>query len=339
MPVLFCNIAWMDRYSGLSLTDVPKGGGQYVIQNGLAGEVCNFTPADDNKIYGHFETIKGDLDREVRLERLGADKAADYVDGVDVVWTAPYKGSGSRHVIGWYKNARVFRQRQEVDPDSLSAAHARDGIGSYRVIARAEDAVLLPPASRSLSYKRGKGWGGQASWWYINPDGNPEVASFLRKVRKLMDSYTDQGGADAASGNGARNSGSATKQAYRKYVEGYEAIIHPRHNVLQQQAMRWFKSHGATDVVADVGGVDFQYRDSGGVVLVEVKPTEPGTTRFAIRTALGQLFDYRQRKNHNGRLLVVVEAPIDRVEDRELALTNGVGIAWPLAGKFEIFWP
>lgn len=339
MPVLFCNIAWMDRYSGLSLTDIPKGGGRYVIQNGLAGEVCNFTPADDDKVYGHFETIKGDLDREVRLERLGVDKSAAHVDGIDVVWTAPYEGSGSRHVIGWYRNARVFRRRQEVEPASLSATHSRDGIGSYRVVARAEDAILLPPASRSLGYKRGKGWGGQASWWYIDPPTNPEVARFLRRVNALMDGYSDEGGGDASSGYGTRNSGSAAKQAYRKYVGGYEAIIHPRHNVLQQQAIRWFAAQGAVEIVSDRAGVDFQFRDGGGAVLVEVKPTEPGTARFAIRTALGQLFDYRQRERHQGRLLIVVEAPVSRAEDRDLALTNGVGLAWPVAERFEVLWP
>lgn len=340
MPILFCNIAWMERYNGLSLTDIPRGGGRYVIQNGMGGEILNFAPADDGKVYGHFETIKGALDREVRLERLGAPKDAEYVDGVDVVWTAPYEGTGSRHVVGWYRNARVYRRRKEEDPASLSAAHARDDVGSYRVVAGAEDAVLLPPAKRRLTYKRGVGWGGQASWWYIEDTDVKEVQRFLGRVRSLMDEYADMDGEDGASGFGARNSGSAARQAYRRYVQGYEALVHPRHNNLQRQAMEWLKSQGATVVVSDRHGVDFRFTDgSGADALAEVKPTEPGTIRFAIRTALGQLFDYRQREHHSGKLLIVVEHPVTSADDLALAFDNGVGLAWPTKHGFELRWP
>ena len=52
----------------------------------------NFLEADDGYLYGHFETIKDDVDRDVKIERLGTSTSANYIDGVDVVWTATVDG-------------------------------------------------------------------------------------------------------------------------------------------------------------------------------------------------------------------------------------------------------
>lgn len=104
MPVLFCNIAWMKDYAGRSTDDPPLGGGSFPNREGFCGEECNFVEADDGYVYGHFET----MDRQVRLQRLGADKSDDFVDGVDIVWTAPEEGRDPRMVIGWYRDARAL---------------------------------------------------------------------------------------------------------------------------------------------------------------------------------------------------------------------------------------
>jgi hypothetical protein len=75
-------------------------------------------------------------------------------------------------------------------------------------------------------------------------------------------------------------------------------------------------------------------------VMVEVKPTDRTCLRYAIRTAIGQLLDYRQHQMWTGRQLVVVETEVTSDDDLALALGNGFGIAWP-TGKdsFEIRWP
>ena len=58
----------------------------------------------------------------------------------------------------------------------------------------------------------------------------------------------------------------------------------------------------------------------------------------AIRTAMGQLFDCRQRAEGDTSFLIVIETkPTD--EDRALASCNGFGIAYPVSDKFEVFWP
>ncbi|TDK29821.1 hypothetical protein E2F50_21710 [Rhizobium deserti] len=74
MPLLFCNIAWMKNYAGRDAKDPPNGGGGYVVSEGRAGEELNFVEADDGYVYGHFETIKDDVDRDVKIEKLGTSK-------------------------------------------------------------------------------------------------------------------------------------------------------------------------------------------------------------------------------------------------------------------------
>lgn len=83
MALLFCNIAWMQFYGGRNVSDPPLGGGGFPRREGYCGEELNFVGCDDGYVYGHFETIKGDKDRQVNIQRLGASRHADYIDGVD----------------------------------------------------------------------------------------------------------------------------------------------------------------------------------------------------------------------------------------------------------------
>jgi hypothetical protein len=73
-------------------------------------------------------------------------------------------------------------------------------------------------------------------------------------------------------------------------------------------------------------------------VLAEIKPCEPQSARYAIRTAMGQLLDYRQRAGEDVALLIVLERK-PREEDGLLALTNGFGIAYPAGNGFSVSWP
>ncbi|WP_238860155.1 hypothetical protein [Clostridium sp. YIM B02569] len=42
MKILFCNIAWMDYYKGVTKKDRPKNGGSWVKDNDDAHEAYNF---------------------------------------------------------------------------------------------------------------------------------------------------------------------------------------------------------------------------------------------------------------------------------------------------------
>jgi hypothetical protein len=53
---------------------------------------------------------------------------------------------------------------------------------------------------------------------------------------------------------------------------------------------------------------------------------------------MGQLLDYEQRMKTKCSLLIVLEEPPTK-EDRLLAISNGFGVAYPLNGNFDLFWP
>lgn len=184
MPILFCNIGWMQNYQGLKGTnDTIINGGKHVTQHKSGHEVCNFVPCG-NYVYGHVESIRGDTDTQILIERLGAKVNSESVKGVDVIWTATSPEEKGRRVVGWFRNATVYRNRQSFKT-TPSKQHRQDGITDYRIKAKVSDVELLAPQERDLVMPKGKGWMGEKAWWYADSD-QQEVLSFLEVVRDLL---------------------------------------------------------------------------------------------------------------------------------------------------------
>ncbi len=343
MPLLFCNIAWMKNYAGRDPNDPPKGGGRYVVSEGRAGEELNFVEADDGYVYGHFETIKDDIDRDVKIERLGASTSADFIDGVDVVWTAPVDGKDPRCVVGWYENARVYRERVRFDGIYPSGQHELDQILSYRVRARARDAHLIPLSKRdeSLYLERGKGWSGQTSWWYADDTTDTAAKNFVKRISSMIEGKVPAYDRPPARSRVRHRAGQAAAEGHTRYIKRHEVQVSPRHNKLEKLFKGYLERKVRGLQFLPTFCDDMRFADGKGQeVMVEVKPTEISNVRFAIRTAMGQLFDYRQQQRWEGKQLIVVETEVTRADDRALALDNGFGLAWPLEkGEFKILWP
>lgn len=173
MPVLFCNVGWMKRYDGIDGDSIQRGGSYN--KNSIGHEVCNFSNVD-GKVYGYVQP-KG----QIKIERLGAGKSDEYISGVTVIWTAG-PDSGGTAVVGWYRNATVFREPQKIDyPTALQKSNKLE---TYRIVASAADATLLPNGSRSFMIPRAvKGGIGQSNVWYADsPDSEAIVARVLRLV-------------------------------------------------------------------------------------------------------------------------------------------------------------
>jgi hypothetical protein len=343
MTTLFCNIAWMDYYAGRNKSDPPLGGGGFPRTQGYCGEECNFVECDDGYVYGHFETIKNKKDRKVKIERLGAGKNADFVDGVTVVWTAPKRGNDPRTVIGWFKDARVYRNRQPFNGEYPSSQHEADHIDSYRVRARIEDAVLLPVDRRVMDLQRGEGWSGQASWWYADDTKNKEARAFVESVVKVIDggAFTAGTSKPKSGSRKGKRAGPAASSAYVRYIKAHEIAISPQHDRLQKSFQSFLRKRFPNVSFPASYRDDLRYTiPRQSPVMVEVKPTEPVSVRYAIRTAIGQLMDYKQNQQWTGRLLIVVSDEVQRAEDRALALENGFGLAWPDKRiGFKFIWP
>lgn len=170
--IVFFNTGWMDSYAGNQYNQDPIiGGGAHNRQEGWGGEIFNFKPFR-GKYYGFVRTTHSG---NIRLEMLGAAKSDSQLDDVTVVWTAarPSEEGGGTYVVGWYKNATLFRAHQA---RPKQARHGWQGspIGYYAE-ASAANVMLLARDARLLAVPRGKGAMGQSNVWYATE--KPEYVS------------------------------------------------------------------------------------------------------------------------------------------------------------------
>ena len=180
--LLYCNIGWMNYYRGLDAGDNISGGGKYVNENEFGHEIFNFKPFQ-GEVFGYVQPpgSGGYNQRKININRLGASSEVERIESIDIVWTAPSHLRGCTVVIGWFRNATVFRSWQAPPQDSLRYFKNED-IG-YFCRALEKDSVLLPLDRRVLEVPRGKGWLGQANIWYA---GKEENQSFNKEILNLL---------------------------------------------------------------------------------------------------------------------------------------------------------
>ncbi|HHX4788820.1 TPA: HNH endonuclease [Yersinia enterocolitica] len=177
MAILFCNIGWMKHYNGIN-GDSIKRGGEY-NQHSTGHEVCNFSN-NAGIFYGYVQPTG-----QIKIEKLGASKKDDFVSDVTVVWTAGPE-SGGTAVIGWYKDATVFREAQEIVKPS--AIQKKNGVSTFRIKAPSNKAVLLPVEQRELMIpRRVKGGIGQSNVWFANKEESQEI---VNRVKLLINGGT-----------------------------------------------------------------------------------------------------------------------------------------------------
>lgn len=100
MRVVFFRTPWMKDYNGITDDDVPVNGGSWVKENSDAHEAHNFTNCS-GWVYGFVQPITLDIKR--------IDKnARDSVTNTLVIFFSTKPGGG-QYIVGWYKNAEVFK--------------------------------------------------------------------------------------------------------------------------------------------------------------------------------------------------------------------------------------
>jgi len=179
--IIFFNIGWMDKYCGVKIGDSILGGGSYVEKNKIGHEMFNFEPIH-GKMYGFVETKTTSIDsgrNQLHIEKIDSYyKDKDFIDGVLVVWIAKNPDTKGTYIVGWYKNATVFRtERRNIDRE-----YNGEKFG-YFATANEENCCLLPLDQRTKEIFRAKekgiGWIGQSNIWYAN---HPYVAKFRREI-------------------------------------------------------------------------------------------------------------------------------------------------------------
>lgn len=208
--IVFCNIAWMERYQGVQGDDVPRNGGAYVTKHHDGGEVINFLPftvtqADglSEKVcyLGSYETkMRGDTNNQTRIERIRGctlRRTQDYAEHVTVVWCArnPKDSAGTTCVVGWYEDATVWRYYQILPIDEEDGSSWERW---FNVQAPVDKGVLLPVEERKESrwrvprHKAGESipFGfGQANIWYAS---EPEADDFVKWIADQIHAYRKQ---------------------------------------------------------------------------------------------------------------------------------------------------
>lgn len=183
--ILFCNIAWMKNYTG-DYDDKPVNGGGYIEEEGTGGEIYNFLD-NNGKCYGYV-MVGGNGNMALQKYYKGVKSTDEYVDDILVVWVATNEKSKPK-IVGWYKNARVYRSFQKTTSFTY-----QDVDLYYNIVAEAIDCYLLPEDNRTITIDRanevGKGMGmGQSNIWYA--DSVYAKANIIPRVIQYIDTYND----------------------------------------------------------------------------------------------------------------------------------------------------
>ena len=174
--VVFLHSINMTRYQGYE-ENIHAGSFKLAKKLGYGLEMYNFLDIG-GRHYGFVELgqpRKGHV-KSICLENLGASRSDSSLDGVLAIWTAPCRDGKGREVVGWYRNATLYRHvmrpkghvkraRLFTHPETEESLEI-----DYRIDADAEDCRLLHPDERVLripSYGREvKGVPGQISIYY-----------------------------------------------------------------------------------------------------------------------------------------------------------------------------
>lgn len=172
----------MEFYEGQSTKDQIQGGGSYVQEHGMGYEVCNFA-VDRGTVYGYVQPPGADSQYhagQIDIDRIGKSQSI-LIENVLVIWTAT-RPEGGTVVVGWYKDASVYRSFQEFhNPPVL---HKTNEVKGYRIKAKKTNAVLLSMDQRTLKIpRRIKGGMGQSNIWYAD---SRLGARTILSVRRLV---------------------------------------------------------------------------------------------------------------------------------------------------------
>lgn len=207
MKILFANIGWMKYYQGNQDYDPIRRGGAHPAKR--KHEIFNFMPIN-GKYYGYVRS-RGALNLQA-IDQNCPD-VADRLDGVLVVWVATHPKNGGRRIVGWYKNATVYRELRE-SKNELRKSYA------YNVRAKVSDCTLIPPCYRNgdMAVPHEPGFIGQANIWYPNKYMHiPTVKKYIASVLDYIDNYNEKN--EVADEQARQTDAQEKKRVEKKAVE------------------------------------------------------------------------------------------------------------------------
>ncbi len=208
MRILFCKVPWMKYYQGIAAEGVSVEDIAADHKHGF--ETMNFLPIsvmdetgnmESELLLGYYETktMADGKSSQTKIQNINGcshfTKEA-LIDNVLVVWCAN-KNGGATNVVGWYKDATVFRNYQSV-PINLEDGTVQEKL--YNIIASAEDVLLLPESERDngiwnvphKNSKKGNPFGFyRSNVWYAD---ETEAREFIKDLLYHIEHYSGKNG-------------------------------------------------------------------------------------------------------------------------------------------------
>jgi len=176
-PLVYFNVGWMKHYAGQDPEDPTIGAHGYLQTHDHGAECFNFAERKDGMLRGYRPPGARE---KTNINRLGASSKDEKIDGVTVVWLAREPATGRSLVVGWYRNATVYRKARDSGFDFNGERHG------YSAEAQANDCRLLAPVARTFrvasSRKPGDGGFGQKPTWYGSPKVDKRVWDYIRSI-------------------------------------------------------------------------------------------------------------------------------------------------------------
>lgn len=272
MRVLFARIGWMNFYSGIVPGDPELIGGGAYNETEIGSEVLNFV-AHHGRMYGFVQGIR---EHPLAVERIdpGAD-GQDRVMSTLVILVSRRPNQRGQVIIGWYKNAIVYREAASDPRPKFRSQRA------FNITARQKDAFLLPTKERWEAVPGGAGAFGQANVCYpLQRDGRPKKATWMSRAIEYVMGYAganlvtdpeietqNQAAAQAEAVTAAgQGQGFASTPAQRRAIENHAMV----------RALAHFRRHYSVveNISTQHGVLDLRCGSAGKTrVHVEVKGT------------------------------------------------------------------
>lgn len=167
----------MIHYQGPDAKDITFGNHGYLQENDFGHECYNFRPYR-GKCYAYVHVTEG---KSINIDRLGAAPEDEYIEGVNVVMFARNPSDDLAYIVGWYRNAKLYRYPQKFSDHRRTVL---SDVWFYNAVCSEEDATLVDLNARTfvLESSRTKTGGfGQSAIWYA--DKQPAI---VKKVLKYI---------------------------------------------------------------------------------------------------------------------------------------------------------
>jgi hypothetical protein len=271
----------MRSYQGISPDD-PKlsGGGKYnETHEGL--ESRNFLEVN-GKLFGFVQPPLST--QAISLERISPDASGHSLAGVLVIMVAK-RPEGGQMIVGWYRNATVFREQKHANIALLGKKRW------HNLEAGAADAVLLPEELRKHHIPVGSGALGQSNVFYpLNAQGKARAHKWMSDAVRYVESY-EASNSLADPTVDAQRAAVAEADAARSAAEGQGYAVSPRERksiemLAMKKAMQHFRKHHSRVVdVSATHSYDLHCGRAEGGLKVEVKGTTGSKGAFFVTRA------------------------------------------------------